>query len=60
MCRLVHESNCHRDISGSSRSADNSTQNSTGKCGPNVTSQVAEGGHDVTSDITSNFWGGWT
>ncbi len=36
-------------------SCDISTHNTTGKCGQNVTFQEAEGGHDVTSEISSTL-----
>ncbi len=39
-------------------SCGNATHNTTGKCGQNVTIQIAEGGPDITSDITSTLGGG--
>jgi hypothetical protein len=38
-------------------SCDNSAHNTTGKCGQNVTIQVAEIGHDFTSDMSSTLRG---
>jgi hypothetical protein len=58
-CLIVNESKCHgghiQVVPG-----DNSTHNTTGKCGQNVTIQVAVGGYDVSSDISSTLRGGRT